>query len=81
MSQLPPSFYIYDGEKQILVCQDNSGNANHFIVHLQDGNVKLKSEGVRKKLWIEHGKGATSLAYKLGKLIEGCKNLNEHPHY
>ncbi|MDQ6815199.1 MAG: hypothetical protein M3040_15795 [Bacteroidota bacterium] len=77
MPHLPPSFYIYDGEKEILVSQDVGSNENCFIVHLDEREVKLRSEGIKKKLWIEQGKGATPLAFTLGKLIESRKNLNE----
>jgi hypothetical protein len=80
MSHLPPSFYIHDGEKEILVSSDVSPNGSYFTVHLDECEVKLRSEGRNKKLWIEQGKGATSLAYKLGKLIEGCRNINEQKY-
>ncbi len=80
MPHLPPSFCIHDGEKEILVSPNISSTGSYFTVHLEAGDVKLRSEGMNKKLWIEQGKGATYLAYRLGKLIEGCKNLNEQKY-
>lgn len=68
------NFYINYHEKEVLVSPKISAAGNYFTVHLEEGEIKLKSEGLNKKLWIEKGKGATSLAYKLGELIESYKN-------
>ena len=75
MTQVPVNFYINYGEKEVLVTPKISATGNYFTVHLEEGEVKLKSEGLHKKLWTEKGKGATCLAYKLGQLIEACKHF------
>jgi len=77
MGQLPENFYISYNEKEVLVSPKVSATGNCFTVHLEEGEVRLKSEGLNKTLWIEKGKGATSLAYRLGLLIEGCKNFKQ----
>lgn len=77
MCHVPASFYIKFGEKEVLVSAKKSATGNNYIVYLEEGEVTLKSEGLTKKLWTEKGKGATSLAYKLGQLIEGYKNLGQ----
>ncbi len=70
MTQLYNDFYInYDGKK-VMVSHTTNKNGNFFTVHLEEGDVKLKGEGFKRLLWVEKGKGATGLAYKLGQLIE-----------
>lgn len=70
MAGVPPAFYINYHNQQILVSLEARKAGCDFIIHLDTGKVKLKSEGSKTKLWIEKGKGATSLAYTLGQLIE-----------
>ncbi|MCW3114134.1 MAG: hypothetical protein JWR18_2530 [Segetibacter sp.] len=53
-----------------MVSPDMDATGNYFTVHLDEGKVKLKSEGWKKKLWLEKGKGATTLAFTLGQLID-----------
>lgn len=64
------TFYINYCEKDVLVSPDMDATGNYFTVHLEEGDVKLKSEGWKTKLWLEKGKGATSLAFTLGQLID-----------
>lgn len=66
-------FYINYGEKQVMVSPRLCPSGNCFTVHLEEGLINLKSEGVKSLLWLEKGKGATWLAFTLGQLIESGK--------
>jgi len=71
MAHLYNDFYINYDEKKVMVSQTINKNGNYYTVHLEDGEINLKSEGFKTLLWVEKGKGATGLAYTLGQLIEG----------
>lgn len=75
MTRLPDQFFIKYDEKKVMVSFLTDASGNHFTVHLDDGNIKLKSAGLKSLLWLEKGKGATFLAYQLGQLIE------QHLHF
>jgi hypothetical protein len=70
MTKLPDHFFIKYGEKKVMVSILTNASGNYFTVHLEEGNINLKSAGLKTLLWLERGKGATGLAYQLGQLIE-----------
>ena len=70
MAYLYNDFYINYDEKKVMVSQTTNKNGTYFTVYLENEEINLKSEGFKTLLWVEKGKGATGLAYKLGRLIE-----------
>ena len=70
MTCLLEDFFIKYLGQDVAVTPLVSATGNYFLVHLDGCNVKLKSEGSTRLLWLERGKGATPLAYALGQLIE-----------